>query len=518
MQKRKNPSPQKVTATAPGRKSAVILSALLGVCVIYTIWAASAGWGNTLNDHHSFRQTQTAITAYYLVHQPFKLAYETPVLGMPWSIPMELPIYQWIVARISGMFGTPLDQTGRFVSLVASLLTIIPLYFLLGVFRVARSYRVPLLALFLVSPFYIYWSRTFMIESTALLLNLGYLAALFEGTKRNNRLLLGLTVMLGIASGLAKVTTFLPCLLLAFLILIREWLRWPFTMPPKSEIIRKATLGALLLGIPFLAAYCWVQYSDHIKLQNPIAAAYLTSSTISKWNFGTLDQKLDPFVWEIILGRCFMFFGLPVFTWLLLSTAVVVFLVTRRRWKEGIICVVSYLIPPAIFTNLYFIHDYYASANGIFLIGAVGFAIIALFEAPKMAPAGWVLLGLTLICAVSGHRILFYPMQTFPNQEILKAADYVKSHVPKDTIFVCDSGDWAAVLPYYAERKALMLPMEPTMAHDIVGKALLNLKDQKVSALVIIEPEKYPRDVLIAQMRSIGLNPPVLVVSGLPLR
>jgi hypothetical protein len=40
------------------------------------------------------------------------LAYETPVWGYPWSIPMEFPIYQWIVA-LFGLIGIPIETAGR---------------------------------------------------------------------------------------------------------------------------------------------------------------------------------------------------------------------------------------------------------------------------------------------------------------------------------------------------------------------------------------------------------------------
>lgn len=148
-----------------------ILAILFGVCLIYTIRTASIGWDHTINDRHSFRQSQTATTAYYMVNNPFKLAYETPILGKPWSIPMEFPIYQWIVARIVGILGMPLDQAGRLVSLLFFLSTTIPLFCLLRTAGVSSGYSWLPLTLFVVSPFYIFWSRTFMIESSALFFN-----------------------------------------------------------------------------------------------------------------------------------------------------------------------------------------------------------------------------------------------------------------------------------------------------------------------------------------------------------
>ncbi|NBW97376.1 MAG: hypothetical protein EBR28_11775, partial [Planctomycetia bacterium] len=55
-----------------------VVPLLFAGSVVYAIATATIGWGNTLNDRHSFRQTQTATTAYFLIDQPFRLAYETP--------------------------------------------------------------------------------------------------------------------------------------------------------------------------------------------------------------------------------------------------------------------------------------------------------------------------------------------------------------------------------------------------------------------------------------------------------
>jgi hypothetical protein len=43
--------------------------------------------------------------------------YITPILGKPWAIPLELPFYQWIVARWRDFTGMGLDQSGKLVSI-----------------------------------------------------------------------------------------------------------------------------------------------------------------------------------------------------------------------------------------------------------------------------------------------------------------------------------------------------------------------------------------------------------------
>ena len=96
---------------------------ILGLVIVAALWAMTRQWDKPLLDMHSFRQTQTAISAYYMAKDPWMFFnYITPVLGKPWQIPMEAPIYQWIVARWHNMTAMGLDQSGKLVSIAFWLL------------------------------------------------------------------------------------------------------------------------------------------------------------------------------------------------------------------------------------------------------------------------------------------------------------------------------------------------------------------------------------------------------------
>src|SRR5688500_13501019 len=66
-----------------------------------------------LLEHHAVRQTQTAIASYWLMQGGDFLRYLTPVFGYPWTLPMELPIFQGLVAFICTITGLPLVFAGR---------------------------------------------------------------------------------------------------------------------------------------------------------------------------------------------------------------------------------------------------------------------------------------------------------------------------------------------------------------------------------------------------------------------
>src|SRR5690242_6357999 len=75
----------------------VVLVDILALVALHSGYWLVAGINQPIADLHQFRQTQTAITAYWMAKGGPWLAYETPVLGYPWSIPFEFPVYQYLL-------------------------------------------------------------------------------------------------------------------------------------------------------------------------------------------------------------------------------------------------------------------------------------------------------------------------------------------------------------------------------------------------------------------------------------
>jgi hypothetical protein len=492
------------------------LFGLFVVGLVYAVWTASIGWGNTLNDRHSFRQAQTAMTAQFMVGQPFRLAYETPVLGKPWSIPLEFPLYQWIVARLVGLFGTPLDQTGRFVSLVFFLLTTIPIW------RIARACGVPPglawvpATLFVISPFYIFWGRTFLIELMTTFFGMAFLAATLEALRNRSWLTWGVAIFCGTLCALLKITTFVvpfaACGLLA------AAAAWRDVKPDgvARERWRRAAWWLAIPALPLLAGVVWSAFADGVRAANPIAALYLRGARHDAWLFGTWPQKFSLRVWTIITDRFVELIGYPPLAWLLLGAALVITLIVPRRRRETLACLGCYLLAPAVFTNLHMVHDYYMNANGVFLIMALGFAFVALLEETRTRRAGLILLGLAAFAAVTGHRAMHLPRQTLGDTQVLRVAEYIRSATPEGSVIVCVGQDWSSLVCYYARRRALMLPVDGGMDPALVDAALANLKGENVSALVLIEPTAYSPERAKQQLAAAGFTVPVLNIKGLP--
>lgn len=155
---------------------------LCALAASFGAWALHVGWHHSILDLHQWRQTQTAISSYELLAGGPFWRYLTPMLGPPWSLPYEFPLYQWLVAAIARSQSLAIETAGRAISVAFFLATLVAYWFALDLLDVRPRYRPVFVALALVGPLYLFWSRTFMIESTALFFAVTFVLALHRMT------------------------------------------------------------------------------------------------------------------------------------------------------------------------------------------------------------------------------------------------------------------------------------------------------------------------------------------------
>ncbi|MDI1320735.1 MAG: glycosyltransferase family 39 protein, partial [bacterium] len=200
--------------SASARREDRVALGLLVLLGVFHLWGATVAWRSLNLPGGEFRQAQTAISTFFIQQQnDFSLAYPTPVLGKPWSIPMEFPLYQWTVARLGTATGWELTQTGRAVSLACFYLTLPVIFLLLGRCGLSRLQRAVALGLVLTCPLYIFYARAFLIETMALMFSAWFLLAFLRAVEARSRRWLVLANLCGLGAGLVKVTTFMLFLL-----------------------------------------------------------------------------------------------------------------------------------------------------------------------------------------------------------------------------------------------------------------------------------------------------------------
>ncbi len=477
------------------------------------LYISLIGWDNPILDQYGFRQTQTAISTYYTIKEGFKFHYITPVMGAPWSIPLEFPLFQWIVAAIVMTFKTTLDQTGGFVSLMFFYLLLVPLYAILKTYLKKRNLVFITLSLILLNPTYLFWSRTFMIESLALFLGISYIWLAIKAFSAGRWNYFGMLAFAGSLAALVKITTFFVlCIPIGFLFIFL-YFKESNRLIPTVRIFKKYALYAIITFIiPLIVGLAWTHFADEQKNVNPLANGFITSNALTGWNFGTLQQKTDPSVWSTIFKNSLLFdktFGTMSFGTTVIPNSfvlLILFLLFSKIYrKEVILLFVLFLSGPLIFTNLFFVHTYYFYANSFYLSILLGFVIIAVYKNSdvKIKYLGtYVLFPALLISMIYSYQTSYYPSQITKSYAMLDAASAVKKYTnPDDVIFIYGQ-DWDPSFPYYAQRKAIMDWKKAPLNDKTIKKSIK--KTGTISAFVIsnMTDEEFIRK----QVQYLGFN------------
>ncbi len=386
--------------------------ALLLFCaaLAFHAWGATVGWITLNLPGCEFRQTQTAISAFFIRQEHnFSLAYPTPVLGKPWSIPLEFPLYQWTVVGVADGLKMPLTQAGRAVSLACFYLTLPALYGLLARIGLARSRRLLVLGLVVTCPLYIYYARAFLIETMALMFGAWFLLGYVRAVEKRNWWWLLVAAVAGTGCGLVKVTTLLFFLMPAFL-----WTLWWFWVdwrqPARARAVGVRVLWcALAVAIPFGASIWWVHYSDAIKALS-VAGRFLISDRLTAYNFGT-GVRFSPDLWRqhwhVLVHDVT---SVPV-----LGGCALLALVFARRWWWLIgLLVFLFFAVQLIFPILYAWHEYYYVASAFTLMVALGLSVCGAFESRMPRVAAW-----AVALAVYGLQTGDYLTYYYPDQKAI---------------------------------------------------------------------------------------------------
>ena len=457
--------------------SDITAKAIFIASIVYVLAVASVGWNGMLSQLYAFRQTQTAITVSYLLKGGPWLAYETPVFGPPWSIPFEFPLYQWIVALVakSGLFAV--DQAGRFVSELFFFASLYPLFKIMEFLKLSIRQRYLILTLFCISPQYLFWSRTFMIESTALCLSIYFLWLVFRcceqlAVNRVNWPTVAGVALLGALAGLVKVTTFFSFLAGACLVIAL----YAFRKYREEGLCNKTAIeyGLLVFSavvIPFLAVLAWTSYADSLKSLNPMAN-WLTSGSLKAWNFGTLEQKFSLKTWQTYYFRTLS--DLVGNSQLAVASVAALVFCRKERVVVALVSLGLFLLTLLTFTNLQYVHSYYSYANGIFFLVAVGIVVSDLLEGQNSIKRT---AGVALYCLIIFFCVqnFFAGLWQFQNQNFdfspITAA--VNANSGDNDVFIVFGNDWSSEIPYHIKRRAVMMKNP-----DLNNPALIKLKEK----------------------------------------
>ena len=426
--------------------------------VHYYLQHIGIGWDFPIGTgSHDFRQTQTGLSAYTIANGGPRLFYEIPVLGPPWQLPFEFPIYQWLVAAYYHWTGESLGVSGRTISVAMFMASLAPMSFILAKLRVTFVQRLLILGLWMLSPLYIMYSWSVMIESTALFLCLVYLVCAIQAIDRGGFSWLLLATALGCLAAVTKITTFF-----AFGIIAGLWLaHWMVTSLAHREpgwVFLRTVLRGVLIGIvPVGVAFFWSELADGVRAQNQLADNFLLTEQLSRWIYGDLAMKTDRGMWRALTDRTIsVTMGGWAVTIILIGISV---FMRYRLWLVGACLGLAYLVP-TVFTNVHMVHDYYAYANALFLVVGCGLGIAALLERKQLGAS---LLAFLLVWMTARSMQTEYTKGYAVGQRSFRGDLVEIEHLfaarqeSENSLLFIWGAEWSSAIPLFAKRRAVMI-------------------------------------------------------------
>ena len=288
---------------------------------------------STLHDVHLFRQSQILVTTQgflerYNLFEPY-----IPVFGESDLIAgFEIPIMQYLAARLSSLFGVHPVITLKLISVVSYFLCIVVI--LKSSLLHLREKSIILLSIIVLNPVNIAYVASVNIEFWSIAFAL--IAAFLVINEKN----LGLILIVATIAAASKIIIFISFALLALLILLQ------------NKIQAKRFIFLVIIFLISLTLFIgWNAYIQHFFESGFFISQVQTDSS---WYLGDIQQRLSIFNNIELIFKTFIFVN-PIL--ILYSLRESGFISTLKNFF------LTFLAGPFLFFNVHLVHDYYFLAS-----------------------------------------------------------------------------------------------------------------------------------------------------------
>jgi hypothetical protein len=368
-----------------------------------------------------------------------------PLFGENSHVLFEFPLYQIIASLVSEILRIDPVIAARLTGLAIFQFSAF-LLLLLNKKYFEKKNELILVILYQFLPFGLFYGHAPLGEF--LPVTFMYLAALLgKGRSRETQgAFVAISVLLVTLAFLTKVTS---AVALTPLLLLK------IVYSPKFErnFIAFRTGASLAAGIASTVA--WNDHADKLKELNSYTKALASNDPgMLRWNFGSLSQRLDLGNWYHILVTNMGPIVLNGFALILIAVGVTLY---ARKFNLVILllCIPSSIL---IFTNLYIAHAYYLCA--IYGVLVLMLTSIVSEAATKFGvERGRRLATMIILIGAYSSANGSNSMQTILNHQgpPLEAKQIRDATRPGESVLYLGC-DWSPYIPYYAERKAIMVP------------------------------------------------------------
>jgi hypothetical protein len=454
----------RVLKTLPRYLSSHWATTLAVSVLVASAWVAVRYVDQRIVEIDHFRQTETALTAYWMVKEAWQLAYQTPAWGYPWAAPIEFPIYQALVALIVSMGHLPLEPIGRLVSFAFLVACAWPAFATQKRLNLPSEVAWVFCALLWSSPLYLLWGRTFMISTSALFFTLAAVPYLLDFREPHPPWRSAvLCAFWGSLAMLQRSVTAGPTLLVLTVVVLLPSLRTWRTVPS----VRRFACLVLGVGAPLAIGVLWTAYSDVIKSYNFVGRDLTLHFRLSDQYVGTLAQRFDPSALkEIFWKRMFEenasgFLGVALVVGALFSSE-------RLTRTFVLVCLILAAVPVMLFFQVSLYLEHYQVSSVVFLIAAVAIScvvwlprVIRWHGVVPLVATVLVLANVFIFWSRYGSVVRAEPDAT--NWRGLAIGDVIRRYTPEDSgilVFGIHPGidGWCMEIPYLSQRKGFTVP------------------------------------------------------------
>jgi len=491
---------------SPLTKDRVALFSLVFVAVVIRM----RNLDSPLTGSYTFRTTQTAWGIRSVARgelSPFRI--ETPVLGPPWRIPFEFPLYQMISGLLSRLSGMSVEVSGRLVSLTFFILAGLVLLKISRMFISTQASTV-VFAIYLFNSHNLEYGSSVLIEYCAVFFSLlsFYLALRFCKSLLKKHL--WLFFAFGSVAALVKITTSTIWVLFGACIAL-----WIFKIRNRNTVI----LGCVAFAT-HIPSVLWTMWADHQKSMT-FYTEWLTSEKLRTWNFGTLEQRFSYTDWHRTFDNIFFpsVLGSAFFAIVLLIVSI-----SFTKDRRATAAFISLLfIGPFMYTNLYFVHDYYWTA----VLPALLLAVAPAFETfrdfaqsfSRSKENGDVTLGVLVALALiisswfstygARHFDVFVKpgSLSYNGDEYQLAIEEIQKLTPKEEKIIVIGNDWDPRLLYFSDRRGLMI-LDDWDPMKIVAQSEFGSQYKFIYAFPpgVLEPDAIAERFIGVEIHQIGIG------------
>jgi hypothetical protein len=455
-------------------RSAFLIDVCFKFSIIFFIGLSVFVASDQIVGYHDFRQTQTAMGAREIARGAGWFDSKLPSYGLPWSVPLEFPIYQILVGLLVQL-GAPLIITGRLLGAAFFLAVLIPMR------GIQRQMKWPdecftfTAILYCSNPLLLTWSTAFLIESLCLFLGVSWLYFVIRATRDETRRSIAVACAFGILASITKFTIVPAFGLVGLLAILSRDATWR----------QRALRTLVMIGVPLLGGLIWAFKAEQVRAENPVTTEMWTGPVLRAWTFGPLDQRFSTsFLFYFFEKAPNTIFALALFPILSILIYGIVNTASRRL---VLVNLAAYAIAPLIFANLFWVHEYYMIENFLFFVAAVGISFCFCDMRYKNYFL-YIFIFIIFFQYFSFAKKYNYYFVEVPNSANRRPiAEAIAAQTGPDTSMIVFFDDHSPSIPFFADRYAVSLDEQHSVKvySDLVKGPQLFLGDRPLAAVTI---------------------------------